>query len=249
MDISKAISAIREGKGIKQIEIATMLGIEQSNYSRLEKRGNKLAIDQLQAIADALGVTMLDILTWGEVKLEPSEDDAIKEIQQLRKHVVELESRLYDKNFIISNTKTLINSRLSTIFYDVVAELKLGTIKFKDEDGKTISMPYADLDSQSIPENYDFELSDTEHQQVYKQMFTRREYSVEATFLVSTGFAEDDHIIQAFMKYAPEQSLNRNAISPSQLAYLKKIDNPVGNPLRKVSREIGHKEIFGTNEE
>lgn len=241
MDILKAIPAIREGKGIKQIEIATRLGIEQSNYSRLEKRGNKLAIDQLQAIADALSVTVLDILIWGEDKSEPRGDDAGQEIQQLKKRVEELESSLSDKNFILTNIKLLINSRLFTIFYNVVSEYKLGTIKFEDEEGKQITVPYASLDSQAIPDNYDFELSNEEQQQVYKLMFSRQEYFDEATFLISTGFADDDKIIQSFKKYAPDPFLNRKAINPFQRAFLKKSDHSANEPFEDGSRSIEHK--------
>lgn len=62
MDISKNIKDIREGKGLKQSEIAKQLGIERQNYSRLEKRGKKLTIEQLESIAKALGVSLQDVL-------------------------------------------------------------------------------------------------------------------------------------------------------------------------------------------
>jgi transcriptional regulator with XRE-family HTH domain len=62
MEISNNIIAIRTEKRIKQTEIAEKLGIEPPNYSRLEKRGKKLTVEQLEQIADALGVTMFDLL-------------------------------------------------------------------------------------------------------------------------------------------------------------------------------------------
>ena len=65
MDISKNIKDIREGKGLKQYEIADKLGIERQNYSRLEKRDKKLTIEQLESIAEALGVSLQDVL-FGE---------------------------------------------------------------------------------------------------------------------------------------------------------------------------------------
>jgi len=65
MDISKNIKDIREGKGLKQYEIADKLGMDRQNYSRLEKRDKKLTIEQLESIAEALGVNLQDVL-FGE---------------------------------------------------------------------------------------------------------------------------------------------------------------------------------------
>ncbi|QDK77762.1 helix-turn-helix transcriptional regulator [Spirosoma sp. KCTC 42546] len=68
MDIAKTIRAIREKKGIKQVEMAERLNMERSNYSRLEKRGNDLSINQVIEIAKALETTPFDILFPIEAK-------------------------------------------------------------------------------------------------------------------------------------------------------------------------------------
>lgn len=65
MDISKNIKDIREGKGLKQYEVADKLGMDRQNYSRLEKRDKKLTIEQLESIAEALGASLQDVL-FGE---------------------------------------------------------------------------------------------------------------------------------------------------------------------------------------
>lgn len=65
MYISKSIKDIREIKGLKQYEIADKLGMDRQNYSRLEKRDKKLIIEQLESIAEALGVSLQDVL-FGE---------------------------------------------------------------------------------------------------------------------------------------------------------------------------------------
>ena len=62
MDIEKNIKDIRAKKGLLQKDVAERMGIENSNYNRFEKRGDKLTIEQLKQIAAALGVTMKDIL-------------------------------------------------------------------------------------------------------------------------------------------------------------------------------------------
>jgi transcriptional regulator with XRE-family HTH domain len=66
MDISKRIKQIREEKGFKQSEIADKIGVEQSNYARFEKRGKKLTIEQLEGIANALEVSVKEILFGGD---------------------------------------------------------------------------------------------------------------------------------------------------------------------------------------
>lgn len=62
MDIAKRIREIREGKKLRQADLAEKLGLEISNYSRLEKRDKKLTLEQIESIAHALGVSVKDIL-------------------------------------------------------------------------------------------------------------------------------------------------------------------------------------------
>lgn len=109
MDISKNIISIRESKGIKQYEVAEKLGIEPPNYSRLEKRGDKLTIEQLKKIADALGVVYLDFFGLDSKSTKDSTD--------YLKRIEELEDRIKDKNIIISQNISLIKNietRLAT---------------------------------------------------------------------------------------------------------------------------------------
>lgn len=56
------IAKIRESKNLKQSEVAERMGIDQPHYSRLEKRGDKLSIEQLKSIATALDVSINDLL-------------------------------------------------------------------------------------------------------------------------------------------------------------------------------------------
>ena len=68
MDIAATIKAIRERKGIKQADMAERLNMERSNYSRLEKRGNELSINQVIEIAKALEMTPFDLIFPVEAK-------------------------------------------------------------------------------------------------------------------------------------------------------------------------------------
>lgn len=87
MDIAKAIQLIREEKRLTQYDVADQMGIERSNYARFEKRGDKLTIEQLQNIARALGVTIKDILFYGQ----PDNSEAVKHLENT---VAELKQKL-----------------------------------------------------------------------------------------------------------------------------------------------------------
>jgi transcriptional regulator with XRE-family HTH domain len=56
MHIGKAIKKIRVEKDKQQLDVALALGMEQSNYSRIEKAENP-KIDRVKEIAKYLGVT------------------------------------------------------------------------------------------------------------------------------------------------------------------------------------------------
>jgi transcriptional regulator with XRE-family HTH domain len=81
MNISKNIFAIRNEKRLTQNEVALRMGIDQPNYARLEKRDDELSIKQLTAIAEALGVTVDDILHYGEEKPQIVDNEKVKELE------------------------------------------------------------------------------------------------------------------------------------------------------------------------
>lgn len=77
MDIAKNIKAVREKKGIKQIDMATRMNLERSNYSRIENKGNDISISQLQEIADALEVPLFELIYPKEAKALNKANEAI----------------------------------------------------------------------------------------------------------------------------------------------------------------------------
>lgn len=64
MELSDRIKALREGKRIKLIEMATALGVDTSNYAKIEKKGKKLPLERIEEIASALGVSMPELLGY-----------------------------------------------------------------------------------------------------------------------------------------------------------------------------------------
>lgn len=62
MDIAEKIKSLRESLRISQAEISRRLDLDPSAYFRLEKRGEKLTIEQLQKIATVLGCGIGELL-------------------------------------------------------------------------------------------------------------------------------------------------------------------------------------------
>ena len=62
LQLSRTIKIIRELKGIKQINIAHALSMEQSTYSRIEKGEIAITPGQLEIIASELKITSSEIL-------------------------------------------------------------------------------------------------------------------------------------------------------------------------------------------
>ncbi len=106
MDISDNIKSIRESKRIKQVTIANALDLDPSYYFRLEKRGEKLTIEQLQGIATALGVGVGELLGLSV---------GTKEVSELTEEVKGLKTELdiqFKANSHLDDTVNLIFNAL-----------------------------------------------------------------------------------------------------------------------------------------
>ena len=51
MNLARNIKTIREEKGLKQIEVATHIGVDKSAYSKIEKGQRALTVEELQKMA------------------------------------------------------------------------------------------------------------------------------------------------------------------------------------------------------
>ena len=61
-DFGARLHAAREAKGLSQAQVADKLGIAQQSYAAWERRDVALRADQLQQIADVLGVGVEQLL-------------------------------------------------------------------------------------------------------------------------------------------------------------------------------------------
>lgn len=75
--------------------------MDATNYNRTERRGNKISIDQANEIASAIGISLMELLNWGQ-KAGCSDKQHAELIDSLNARVIELEDRLRDKQFIIT---------------------------------------------------------------------------------------------------------------------------------------------------
>jgi transcriptional regulator with XRE-family HTH domain len=135
MDVSKNIIRIREAKRIKQSEVAEKLNMERPNYSRIEKRGLKMSLEQLFQIADALDVSFYDLLADAEgrviqpfidvlkeenkkllVKLIDVEDDK----RRLKKEIKGLEEELTETNKMFARNESDYIRQASLIMIPII---------------------------------------------------------------------------------------------------------------------------------
>lgn len=99
IDIQRNIEEIRKSKGIKQSVIADRLGVGQTAYSNYVTRDSDMRFSLLEKIAEALQVSVIDIITYPEVyeRAKGACNDCVekdKTIQHLNKYIEVLEGNL-----------------------------------------------------------------------------------------------------------------------------------------------------------
>lgn len=103
MELVARIKAIREQKGLKQIEVANYIGVDKSAYSKIEKGTRALTIEELCKMAQLFGMTTDQIIHYHgdlpqEVTMEEEPfNEQVRLIQQLDEEDRETIFRLIDK--------------------------------------------------------------------------------------------------------------------------------------------------------
>jgi transcriptional regulator with XRE-family HTH domain len=106
MSLSKRISDLRLHRGLKQSELANLLDLSQSSYSRIENKAEKLTIEQLEKIAEALGVSAVELMTG-----EPQKVEDTGKVENLQKEIIELRRSLENANKWLADKDLLIKHR------------------------------------------------------------------------------------------------------------------------------------------
>lgn len=143
MDISAAIESIRQMKRISKADMSKALDMDFSQYSRQEKKGAKLTVEQVEKIANALGVTMIELLTWGEERITSGNAESESQLNHLKNRVAELEDRIKDKISIahvlharVDTYELAVSELLLGIEYHLAEEFGMGSITYQTVEGK-----------------------------------------------------------------------------------------------------------------
>lgn len=84
MDLSESIKAIREAKNLKQIEVASHIGVDKSAYSKIEKGLRALTVDELHKMAQLFNMTTDQIINYdGKIPREVVMEDKTA-VEQMR---------------------------------------------------------------------------------------------------------------------------------------------------------------------
>jgi transcriptional regulator with XRE-family HTH domain len=121
MSLADNIKTIREEKNLKQIEVATHIGVDKSAYSKIEKGSRALTVEELQKMAGLFNMTTDQILNYDgkipkEVVIEDkSTAEQMRLIQQLDDEDKQTIFRLIEK--------MLTNKKFKDFFQKNVAAL------------------------------------------------------------------------------------------------------------------------------
>ena len=125
MAITDNIRNFRDQSNLTQEMMAEKLGTTRSNYAYLESRGEKLTIEQLQSIADALGKSVVQLLTSKE---NPISTEEPKRIQELRDRIIQSDEKIQN---LKAETVTL---RQSLDTYNFMFKMLIEQIQGKEPE-------------------------------------------------------------------------------------------------------------------
>lgn len=121
MDLASNIKAIREEKSLKQIEVATHIGVDKSAYSKIEKGMRSITVDELQKMSQLFNMTTDQILNYdGKIPKEVViEDKTVTEQMRLIQQLDEDDKQTIFKLI----EKMLTNKKFKDFFKNNVATL------------------------------------------------------------------------------------------------------------------------------
>ena len=91
------IRMIREMRGLSQENVATLLGIAQTTYSRIETNQTKLEAGMLTKVAEVLGVSPMDILSSQPAIINFQSNKGTQQSFGYVENVISGQKELYEK--------------------------------------------------------------------------------------------------------------------------------------------------------
>ena len=115
MDIGINIKRLREDRGIKQSEIADLIGMHRSNYSKIENGQREISIAAVDKIAAYFNITIDELVHMGEnVPKEVSMEDKTT-VEQV-KLIQELDQE--EKNMVFKMIETFLTKKKFKDFFN-----------------------------------------------------------------------------------------------------------------------------------
>ena len=112
--IGKPIKSIREEKGLTQQQIAELVNMHRSNYSRVEAGDRDLSLDAVNKIARYFGMTIDELVNFdGNIPDEVTIED--KSLMEQVKLIAELEPE--EKNMVFKMIDTFLTKKKFKDFF------------------------------------------------------------------------------------------------------------------------------------
>ncbi|MAL12734.1 MAG: transcriptional regulator [Algoriphagus sp.] len=112
--IGKTIKSIREEKGLTQQQIAELVNMHRSNYSRVEAGDRDLSLDAVNKIARYFGMTIDELVNFdGNIPDEVTIED--KSLMEQVKLIAELEPE--EKNMVFKMIDTFLTKKKFKDFF------------------------------------------------------------------------------------------------------------------------------------
>lgn len=116
--IGKIIKAIREDKGLTQQQVAELVNMHRSNYSKVESGERDLSIDAVNKVAKYFGMTIDELVNAnGKIPTDITVQD--KSLMEQIKLINELEPE--EKNMVFKMIDTFLTKKK---FKDFVAQMQ-----------------------------------------------------------------------------------------------------------------------------
>lgn len=112
--IGKTIKAIREEKGLTQQQVAELVTMHRSNYSKVESGDRDLSIDAINKVAKYFGMTIDELVNFdGKVPNEVTVED--KSLMEQVKLIAELEPE--EKTMVFKMIDTFLTKKKFKDFF------------------------------------------------------------------------------------------------------------------------------------
>lgn len=121
MALADNIKAIREEKGLKQIDVADHIAVDKSAYSKIEKGLRNVSVEELQKMAALFNLTMDQIVNFeGQIPKEVTIEDK-STVEQL--NLIQQLDEEDKKTIFTIIEKMLTNKKFKDFFKKNVAAL------------------------------------------------------------------------------------------------------------------------------